>query len=166
MNAWCFALPTVPLSTIHPLNPVPSVHFWFQSSCEGLLNNCWLTFFLGGERKISSSWGPYCHDVGILIYFIQTQLNQITLAWLCMPNVICFSSSLPCIINKWHLDFIKVPRPLWQYNVTGGHFNMSHKRLGWYYLRQPVAPQEEEEEEERCHDSSYCCLEGCVMQEP
>lgn len=74
-----------------------------------------------------------------------------------------FFPSLPCIINKWHPDFIKVPRPLWQYNVTGGHFNMSRKHLGWYYLRQPVAPKEEEE---RCHVSSFRCLEGCVMQGP
>lgn len=73
----------------------------------------------------------------------------------------------PCIINKWHLDFIKVPRPLWQYNVTGGHFNISRKRLSWYYLRQPVAPEDEEEEEEkeeRCHVSGYRCLED--RQEP
>lgn len=57
-----------------------------------------------------------------------------------------------------------MPRPLWQYDVTGGHFNISHKQ-GWNYLPQPVAP-EEEEVEERCHVSGYCCLEGCVMQEP
>lgn len=161
----CFAY----CPTLHrtPLNPLPGVHFWFQSY-EKSLSNCRLTFFfwLGGGR--SHSWGLYCHNVGILIYFILIQLDQIILAWLCMANVICFffpPPSLPCIINKWHLDFIKVPRPLWQCNVTGGHFNISRKRLGWYYLRQTVAPQEEEEEEERCHVSSYRCLEGCVMQE-
>lgn len=66
-----------------------------------------------------------------------------------------------CIINKWLLDFIKVPRSLWQSKVTGGHFNISCKHLSWYYLRQPVAPREGEEEE-RCHVSSYRCLEGCV----
>lgn len=82
---------------------------------------------------------------------------------------ICFSPP-PCIINKWHLDFIKVPRPLWQYNVTGGHFNISRKHLSWYYLRQPVAPEEgeeaeeEEEKEERCRVSGYRCLED--RQEP
>lgn len=82
------------------------------------------------------------------------------------PNAEChlYICSPPCIINKWHLDFIKVPRPRWQDNVTGGHFNISRKRPGWYYLRQPVAP-EEEEAEERCHVSSYRCLEACVMQE-
>lgn len=67
--------------------------------------------------------------------FIRTWLKQITLAWLCMQTVIRFppvrshflSPFFTCIINKWHLDFIKVPRPLWQHKVTGGHFNISRK---------------------------------------
>lgn len=59
-----------------------------------------------------------------------------------MLSTICFfPPSFTCIINKWHLDFIKVPRPLWQQRVTGGHFNISHQHLSWYYLRQPVAPK-------------------------
>lgn len=112
----------------------------------GALFFCLFVFCL-----MRNSWGIHFHDVGILIYFIQTRLKQITLAWLCMQNVIRFFSLFlslflslffTCIINKWHLDFIKVPRPLWQYKVTGGHFNISREHLSWYYLCQPVAPRE------------------------
>lgn len=115
MNAWCFALPVAP-----PFNTQPRTWSWVfisdfnlpsKDPLEGSINNCWLAFFFkeGGIDK------QYCCYVGIVIYFIQTQLNQITFAWLCMENVICFVFLLslsPCIINKWHLDFIKVPSPL------------------------------------------------------
>lgn len=149
--------------TIHPRELGAKCSFLIPGVLKIALQSLSNLFFVVVEGEVEAILS---YDMGIFIYFIQTQLNLISLAWLCMPNVICyFSLSLPCIINKWHLDFIKVPGPLWQYNVTGGRFNISRERLGWYYLRQPVAP-EEEEEKERCHDSGYRCLEGCVVQEP
>lgn len=93
---------------------------------------------------VNNSWRLYCHDAAILIYLIQTQPES---TWLAL-HARCHlffppHPFLPCIINKWHLDFIKVPRPPWQYNVAGGHFNISLKRLGSYYVRQAVAPEED-----------------------
>lgn len=136
MNAWCFALPIVPTLTIHSWTL--SQVFISDPNLQGRkINNVHQRFF--GRGRIKNSRGRYCHVVGILIYPDSTRQH-----W---PGSACrmsfvFPSSLPCIINKWHPDFIKVPGPLWLSKVTGGHFNMSREHLSRYYLRQPVAPEE------------------------
>lgn len=156
MNAWCFALPLVPPFTIHPwTNGQVFISDFNLLTKDHSVIVAEPFFGKKGKQKLGAILSQYVHFN--LLFPDSTQTDNTCLAL----HVEChlFFSLSHCIIDKWHLDFIKVPRPLWQYDVTGGHFNISHKHLGSYYLPQPVA-LEEEEEEERCHVSGYRCLAG------